>query len=475
MVHDGVGAAELTVFLAERLETMRTGHHDGVKPVGVERRDVLGHEGLCKVFIPHPPRRIAGALFFNTEDREVHPGDLHERGEGARNLPVPCVVRSGAADPEQDVGLLPVGHPRDVESLRPVRTRGMPESPRGEIALQIGERGLQLIGETRFVQNKGATEIHDRVHMLDHHGAFLHTGHARRAGPQLLLRDKGIQQPVLQHRGRRSTAVRKQGRLLQRAGPQINHDLLRTQQLAGEVGGTGGCAPPAFGAGIPVEQLLPGEVLDVRGTVARQRFIGQIDRLQRPFRREVRQKHVGNGREDMEVLRVGKVVEKAEHREHVPPEEHQIPSPRAVRRNQAGQPVGDDPRMLRRTQHDDPGGVLPEHRHHDGQDQPEDEDGIPSSMAADVQTFRRRDQTAHKRCDNRKDHQTPEEVGEENQWAVQRTQKREREAREESFADRLKDCGQQDDKAPEDKKVQNPGKGLAQKLGLPEGDRRHSP
>ena len=96
--------------------------------VAVERADRVLREHLVQILVAHAARRIAVAMFFLPEDREVDAGGLEDSRKGDGDLLRAIVERPHAADPEQDVGTLAalhdLGHRRDVEPFGPLRAVG---------------------------------------------------------------------------------------------------------------------------------------------------------------------------------------------------------------------------------------------------------------------------------------------------------------------------------------------------------------
>ena len=99
---------------------------------------------------------------------------------------------------------------------------------------------------------------------------------------------------------------------------QIEQQLPRRQRLAGGRGGTLRRAAPALGAAEHVEHLLPGELVDARRAVADGVLV--VLRLgELPERLELLEEHVGQRRDDVEVLGDRQEVEHHEDRQVVHP------------------------------------------------------------------------------------------------------------------------------------------------------------
>ena len=79
-----------------------------------------------------------------------------------------------------------------------------------------------------------------------------------------------------------------------------------------------GVAAPAFGAGVAIEQLLPGELLERFDTVVFALFdVG--DHWQRRFWREVLEEDVERRRHQMQVLGDGQIAEEEENGQDMDP------------------------------------------------------------------------------------------------------------------------------------------------------------
>ena len=215
------------------------------------------------------------------------------------------------------------------------------ERPWRPVPLERLEGGLDLGWKSRLAEHEVAAHLVDDVELIDRHRTLLNAGATARARPELLFADVGVEQPVLQHLcgGRRAGvvafAVQQRGaqklhpvsehdrRLLHQPLPGVDDDLARAEQLAREVGRTGGRAAPALRAGVAVEQILPREILDIRG--AKVLDVGlEIHRPHHAFltgSAGVREVDVDQRRHDVQVLGVREVVEKGENQQRVHPPE----------------------------------------------------------------------------------------------------------------------------------------------------------
>ena len=125
----------------------------------------------------------------------------------------------------------------------------------------------QLGREVALHQRKVAAHVEDLVEDLDVHRADLVACLAARARPQLLGGDPlehrvGADRDVVVEPDRRGrpAAIAGRGHDL----PDLQHDLARVERLAGGVRRAHGRAAATDRARVGVEELLPGEVLDLR-------------------------------------------------------------------------------------------------------------------------------------------------------------------------------------------------------------------
>ena len=114
---------------------------------------------------------------------------------------------------------------------------------------------------------------------------------------------------------------------------EVHGESLRRQRLPRQVRRADLAAAPALGAGVDVELLLPGEVLDLPD--AEDPRLGRlldVDRGHLPRRVELREEEVRERREDVEVLREGEVVQEEEDREEMEPPGREIDGLEGTRR-----------------------------------------------------------------------------------------------------------------------------------------------
>src|SRR4051812_20659645 len=306
VVDDLVLAADLRVLPAERVEAVRAGRDDlaGARHAtledAVQRLDVLHGQLLEDELVAHAAGRVAGAGLTRTQDGELDAGDVHELGDGLRDLLRAVVDGACAAHPEQVLDLVgdrPVDHPDlEVELLDPFLADVAAHAPRVAPVLEVAQHHAGLGREVRLDQRLVAAHVEDVVDVLDVDRALLDAGAAVRAAPQ----DVGVDDPALLERAdQRAVGLRVVGALdagvagrprLLVAGlqdvevgsglagrlraeqvrglgvevvPQVHDQHLGAERLAGVPGRALALAPPALGAGGEVQHPLPGEVLDL--------------------------------------------------------------------------------------------------------------------------------------------------------------------------------------------------------------------
>ncbi|GAM48610.1 hypothetical protein NS07_v2contig00079-0001 [Nocardia seriolae] len=325
MVHDLVVAADLRVFVVEGVEAVCAGDDDlllglldTVEDV-VEQLDVLHGELLEQEFVARAPGGVTGAGFLLPEDHELHARGREEFGDGLGGLLGAVFIRAGAADPEQvfvaveGVGVAAVDGDGEVDLGDPVEPVLGVLAPGVALVLEVLEQSGEFGGEFRFDEDLVAAHVDDVVDVLDIDRALLDTRATGGARPQHLGIDDAVdilatdQRPLrLGARGLRNLRQRTLIRLalgvhqtdlvaahvLAATGQQIRglgvavvpqrHDQqLGRERLARVPGRALRLAATTFGTGGDVEDVLPGEVLelaDAEGVVVRVRGL-HLDRL----------------------------------------------------------------------------------------------------------------------------------------------------------------------------------------------------
>ncbi len=349
-MHDRVGGPELAVVLAEAVEAVRAGHEDLPELVLLEGLDVLLGELGEQVLVPHPPRRVARALLLEPEGREVHLRGLQDPDEGLVRLARPRVGGAGAPDPQQVLDLAPaeVRHHGDVEALRPLQAPVLADAPRVALHLHALEGARGLLREVGLHHHEALPEADEVAgNGVDEDGAGLHAGRAGRAGPELVhvnlpprgspvartgsavdlrLRDEGR----LRLEGRFLLRLPREGATLRVAEPQdvrpvavaevdlqVVEHLHRLEGLPGGVGRARRVAAPALGAGVGVEEALPGQLLHAVDP----ELLGllEVDPRRKAVALAPVEPGVRPGEHEVHVLGRGQVRGEAQEHEHVGP------------------------------------------------------------------------------------------------------------------------------------------------------------
>ena len=307
------------------------------------------------------------------------------------------------------------------------------------------------------------------VDVLDLDRALLDAGTAGDAVPDHLLGDAAPDQ-------RGQIATRERDRPLRQQLVADAHDQeLGRQHLPGRPGGADVLAAAALRAREGVHHLLPRHVGHRAGAEAHVRLgdvLVEAERLEPTARPGAAEEDVDRGREDVQVLRIGQVDEEAEDDRDVRPHEHALEDTcrltraesvrDAVRdRRPAGRPLVQAERDPRR---------MPEHeRRHDPGDQRQDQVGLTEVTAleaggtlrlADQECAQDTDQDEHgEQVDHEREPALAPEPGQ-RRVAVDRPDQRDQDRR------------QEDEKAPEDDRVQRAGDEALEQLPLAEHDLR---
>ena len=96
---------EFLVFLLDDVVIMRAGADDLFHAIGFEVFQVLRNQGMEKIFVAAPKRRVAGISFFRSQYADFNAGFLHYLEKRGRDFLVPLVVRSGGADKIEIINL----------------------------------------------------------------------------------------------------------------------------------------------------------------------------------------------------------------------------------------------------------------------------------------------------------------------------------------------------------------------------------
>ena len=282
-----VAAAELRVLVPERVEAVRTGGDDLAHAVAIQGFDVALGQHLEQELVADAAGRVSAAGFLAAEDRELDAGLLQQLRGGADGVPVALDEGAAAADPHQDLRLgrvVHVGHHVDVEPLGPVDAAEL-GAREGMLARLEGVHHVHhAFRELGLFHDQVAAGVDDLGHLLDVDRAGLHAGGAGRAGEQRLGRYGGLLIDDRQQCGVAvSTAVAVAVRqdavaALVHQGLQVEDDVARRQALADGVRRADIGTAAALGAGVEVEEVLPGEVAEVIDAEALRGL--EVDRLE---------------------------------------------------------------------------------------------------------------------------------------------------------------------------------------------------
>ena len=307
VVDHGVTATELRVLVLEGVEAVGTGHDD----LALLRRHALEHlaqlldvllgEHLEQELVARAAGGVAGAALGLRQHGVLHAGGVQHLGDGLGGLLGVVVVRAGAADPEEVLGvvevvdvLAPHGHDDAVltDLVDPVGAGGGVLAPRVALGLEVLEQAGQLGREVGLDEHLVAAHVDDVVDVLDVHGALLDAGAAVGAGPQDVRVDDARIALADQRQGQQvgalagtfeagavgAFAVGAHGAVdlgalaceqvrggLVSVVAQLVDQQLRRQRLGGVPGGALLLAAAALGAGREIQQGLPRVVGDHAG------------------------------------------------------------------------------------------------------------------------------------------------------------------------------------------------------------------
>ena len=259
--------------------------------------------------------------------------------EGLVRLARPGVGGAGAPDPQQVLDLAPaeVRHHGDVEALRPLQAPVLADAPRVALHLHALEGARGLLREVGLHHHEALPQADEVAgNGVDEDRAGLHAGRAGRARPELVhvnlavadlrLRDEG--RPRLE--GRFLLRLPREGPTLRVAEPQdvrpvavAEVDLQVVEHLHGLEGLPGGVgrarrvAAPALGAGVGVEEALPGQLLHAVDP----ELLGllEVDPRRKAVALAPVEPRVRPGEHEVHVLGRGQVRGEAQEHEHVGP------------------------------------------------------------------------------------------------------------------------------------------------------------
>jgi hypothetical protein len=387
------------------------------------------------------------------------------------------VERAGAPDPVQVLGgALALGDDAHARAVGPVRAASLRHTPRVRRRFEVAQQRSGLGGEAGLGHHEVAPQVDDRVDVLDVDRALLHAGPARRARPHdLVVDDVGHERRRLDF-GADLAGVEEPRSLVEQVVAQVHHEELRRQRLPGVPRRARRLAPPALGARVEVERLLPREI-DDRGGPERH-VLGlhalEVDAQRRepPARLRAPEEHVDRARRDVQVLRIAEVHAEREDQRHVGPQPGPHPRADPSRRGALEDP-GDGrghrgPPPVRREPERDPRAAAQEQRDDDPEDQSEDPVRL-APVAADeplgplAEPDRERDRQAHEHPGGEDVLHEPEPPGP--------ADPRQLEPGIHDLPADLEDRGQQHEEAPEDQGVHQAGHEPLEQLALAEHPR----
>jgi hypothetical protein len=219
-------------------------------------------------------------------------------------------------------GPLGLGHRDDRQVLRPVRAGRSRDPPGVAVRLHPAKRRLHFLGELGALEYEVPAHLGDLVDGRDdEHRARPGAVAARRTGPDRVFRDPAADQ-LLPFRGGAAVAAARSrgqdlGRRLVDCVAHVADEHFRVERLRRERRRTDDPATAALGARVSVEHALPGEVLDLRDAEVLSGL--EVWGPEATHRLELHEEDVRDGRDDVEVLRVGQVIAEEEDVQEVGP------------------------------------------------------------------------------------------------------------------------------------------------------------
>ena len=394
------------------------------------------------------------------------PAACEQPGRRDRRLARPLVERRRATDPVEDVGRRIAGlEHAHAELVGPRGALDLRLAPRVRRLLDVAQHRLGLGREARVDHHELTAEVDDVVDVLDRDRAHLDARAAGDAVPDHLLGH------AVAGDRRQALPARERERPLGEDLVAHAHDQeLRREQLPGRVRRAHVLAAAALGAREAVDDLLPRQVGDGADAEA-DLVVGHVEaqRLEPPAAPRPREEHVHRGRRDVQVLRVRQVGEEAEDEREVRPDEDALEH---ARRRAAAEEVRERVRERRPAGRPlvqpgrDPRPVPARERDHDARDQREDQVGL--AAVAPLEPLRAaRPCGSRRRSTTPEQHEHDEEVGERREPAL-RAEPRDRLVPVDGTDHRDHDRREEDDEAPEDERVHQPGHEPLQQLALAE-------
>ena len=295
---------------------MRAGGDDLLDVVPLDGLYILGGQGLVEILVAHLPHGLAAAFLLLPQDPDLDacsPAELNKAG-GDGNI---ALIKGGiAADEVEDIHLRVLGDCLEAQFLGPVAPGGI-AYPQG-IAVDLGllHGGHDLVArELPFHQHQVAAHLDDLVHVFNGGRADVLASPAGGAGPE------GVAAYGLDQVGRGIG----EGDLA-----DLAHHLHGRQRFVGGPGRASVLAAFALGAGVGIEDILPGQIGKLGCPEALRLLVFHIHGYKFAHRAPVGQKVIGAGGEDMPELGEGDGDDKEHDQQQMEPPGPGVQRPQAV-------------------------------------------------------------------------------------------------------------------------------------------------
>ncbi|EKD36953.1 MAG: hypothetical protein ACD_75C01311G0001 [uncultured bacterium] len=307
---------EIAIIFCQGVEAVRAGGDDLFDPIGFHQFDIFHGQALVQIFVTHFPHRLAAAFFFFAEDADRNACGLAELDETPGDSDISFVEGGITADEVEYIDFRILSQAFNPEACRPISPLGITDPER--IAVHLG----RLHGGHHFIarefpchQDHRPAQLDYFTHMLDCRGTDLLTGPAGGAGPEHIPADK----------------VDEVGIGLGKSGlAQLIDHLHRRQRLAGGPGRTTVLAAFAEGAGVGIEDILPGHLLEAGRAEALGLFIFQVEIDELALRPEIGEQKIRTGRQDMPEFGEWNDDKKSHHQQKMKPPGNLVHCPQAA-------------------------------------------------------------------------------------------------------------------------------------------------
>ncbi len=189
-------AAELRIFIADRMKTVRACCHYHLRFDLVQSRDILlGHLGE-KVFITGAARHVTGALLLLADDGPVQACGIEYCSQTARDPLRAWIERHGATNPVEHcrIGFFRKSRHGKRQVFSPRKAFVGCHTPGIAGPLHMIESVLQSLGKLRRPQNPFAPHIDDVQHLLVTHRTNFYASIASRARPSGFFIEREVEQ-----------------------------------------------------------------------------------------------------------------------------------------------------------------------------------------------------------------------------------------------------------------------------------------